>query len=80
MTILLTCVLVFALTAITDVFWTTYIQYAAEKRAVAASFASAAIVAVGSITTIVYVEDHRIVPAAVLGAFVGTFLAVKRSK
>lgn len=71
-------VLVFLLVGIADVFWTRYFLAVERGRRLSAGAWSAAIMLVGSITTIEYVVDRWLVIPAVCGAFLGTYIATER--
>lgn len=68
--------LVFLSLVAVDVCWTFYIRKASEGRAIAAATWSALIMICGAFAAISYIEDKRLLPAAILGAFVGTYAAV----
>lgn len=63
-----------------DVSWTYYFIKVEERKSLSAGIWSALIVVFGIFTTINYVEDRSLVVAAIIGAFVGTFLAVEIKK
>ncbi len=63
--------------AICDVCWTLYFIEAGNKNALMAAFWSAMIMANGSFVTVTYVANWRYTIAAVIGAAIGTFGAVK---
>lgn len=65
--------------AVADWCWTKYMMHAAEKRAVPAAWWSSAIVAISIFTVTSYVDDHRLALAAILGAWIGTYAAVRHS-
>lgn len=68
--------LIFGATAVSDLIWTMWILHAtAGHKWRAASFSSAVIVLSG-VTVVSYVEDHRLLAPAALGAFVGTWLTL----
>jgi hypothetical protein len=48
-----------------------------RKKSLPAGIWSALIVVFGIFTTINYVDDRSLVMAAIIGAFIGTFLAVE---
>lgn len=72
--------LVFVLSVAVDFFWTKYTIAVASRQAMRAACWSAAIAGFGAISVISYIEDKRLLPAAVVGYFVGTLIAVKREK
>ena len=57
---------------IADVCWTYYFIKVGENKAIAAGIWSALIIVASSFITTSYVEDKSLVPAAVIGAFIGT--------
>ena len=57
---------------VADVCWTYYFIKVEERKAIAAGVWSALIIVASSFITTSYVEDRSLVPAAVLGAFIGT--------
>ena len=69
-------VLVFSATAAADFAWTAYIRAASAGVQLSAALWSALIVALGSIAVVEYTSDHALVWAAVVGAFVGTYLSM----
>lgn len=72
--------LVFASTLAADYAWTKYNVNVSAKRATAAASWSAAIVGFGAVSVVSYTHDPKLVIAALLGAFVGTWIAVKREE
>lgn len=68
----ITAVAVFFAVAVGDVVWTLWANAIAEKKKWVAALTSGLIISIGSFTTVNYVNDHRLIPAAVLGAIVGT--------
>jgi hypothetical protein len=68
---------------IADVCWTVYFIKVEERRAIASGIWSSLIIIASAFTTTSYVEDRSLIPAAVLGAFIGTAATVwykKRSE
>jgi hypothetical protein len=63
--------------AVTDVCWSKYVSNTAAGRRLPAAAWSAGIVLCGSVTICAYVSDPRFVVAAMIGAFVGTYLSVQ---
>lgn len=76
---MLNAILVFLATATADVFWTKYMLEVAEKRAAWAALWSAGIIGLGAFTVVSYTHDARMLVPAMAGAFVGTFLTVRRA-
>jgi len=69
---------VFVAVAVADVFWTKYFLAAANKQAIKAGYYSSLIILFTAITTRSYVHNGSLVIPACAGAFVGTWLTVKR--
>lgn len=68
---------VFVVTAAIDIIWTLCVRATSERRAGAASSWAAVLVVCASFNTLSIVESPALVIPAALGAFVGTYLAVK---
>jgi ABC-type transport system involved in cytochrome c biogenesis permease subunit len=68
---------VFFVSFIFDIVWTYCIQCVSSGKIFAASVTSAALVALGSFTTIEYIADNRMIIFAMLGAFFGTIVTMK---
>ena len=64
--------LVMSAMIIADICWTVYFIKVEERRAVASGVWSALIIIASAFTTTSYVEDKSLIPAAVIGAFIGT--------
>ncbi len=73
-------VLVMVSAIMADICWTKYMLGVSEKAPFKAAFWSAMIIAIGGFMVISYTQNHLLVVAAMLGAFIGTFLAVYREK
>lgn len=63
-----------------DWLWAKYTIYVSQKRAAMAALSSGSILLIGSAATLAMVSDTKALVPAVLGAMLGTYLAVKRSK
>ncbi len=63
--------------ALADVLWVRYIRAVGAQRAGAAALWGAAIMGLGAWSVMQYVGDGRLVPWAILGAGVGTYVAVR---
>lgn len=63
--------------AAADVCWTLYFIHTSNKNAVKAAFWSSMIMVCSAFAVASYVEDHRLMPAAIIGAFLGTYYTVK---
>ena len=75
---LLQCLLVFVATAIADALWARYIVAIGKDAPASAATLSAGIVLVNALAVVVYVENRWAVLAAGVGAWVGTFVSVRR--
>jgi hypothetical protein len=69
-------VVVFFATLACDFAWTKYNLHSAAKNAHRAAAWSSAIIAFGTINVISYTTNHWLVIPALLGAYVGTYLAI----
>lgn len=63
-----------------DVAWTKYFIEVSKRRAVIAGLWSAAIFLFGIYATVSVVKDWKMLIAACVGAFVGTYVTVRFSK
>lgn len=63
--------------AAADWCWTKYMMHAAAHQAARAAHWSTAIVAVSAFSVTSYVHDPRLLVAALLGAWAGTYYAVR---
>lgn len=72
--------LVFGSTVLCDVAWTKYMLAVADKRPTASGLWSAGIVLFGAFNIVTYVHNHWALIPAALGAFLGTWLTVRRAK
>jgi hypothetical protein len=63
--------------AITDAVWAKYMIAVADKRALQSGIYSSLIMILGGVVVLSYTEDRRMLLAAVLGAFVGTYFTVR---
>jgi hypothetical protein len=68
---------VVGLVAFSDVCWTFYFIKTADRYATQAGAWSAMVVGFGAVSTVAYVHDVRLVFAAMLGAFLGTYFTIK---
>ena len=80
MSFLITYFLVILSVALGDVCWTLYFLATAEHKAIKAGFWSAMIMLAGSFSVVSYIGDHRMISAAMIGAFLGTYLVLKFKK
>ena len=70
--------LVFLAVAVSDALWAAWMTAVAAHQPGLAGLTSAGLVVAGAYVTVAYVRDRRYLVPAVLGAFVGTYLAVWR--
>ena len=57
---------------VADVCWTFYFIKVEERKVIASGIWSSLIIIASAFITTSYVEDRSLVPAAVIGAFIGT--------
>ena len=65
---------------LTDVCWTMYFVETEKRRSIQAGLWGSAILLFGSAVTINYVNDHRLLAAAVLGSFLGVVATIEYKK
>lgn len=63
-----------------DLLWVVYMQTVARGQRAAAGATAAVLFAASGLTTLAYVEDPAVLVAGTLGAFAGTFVAVRKKK
>lgn len=73
-------VIVFTSTLVVDVFWARYNMATADRKAVAAGLWSVAICLGGTLSLRVWMDNHSTVISSAIGAFIGTYYAVKYGK
>ena len=66
--------------ALADICWVYYFIKVEERKAMAASIWSTIIVALGAFSVENYVNDNTFVLAAMIGAFIGTYISIKYKK
>lgn len=71
-------VVVFVAVMAADFAWTKYMMYAAAKNPHRAALWNTVIIALGSVSVVSYTENHWMLIPALLGAYLGTYVAVKR--
>jgi hypothetical protein len=76
-TFIVKSILVFLAVVLGDILWVLYIRRSGEGRALSAAVFGTLIWIFGAFVVINYMEDKRLIIFAVLGAFIGTYLAVK---
>jgi len=69
--------LVFWCAFITDAVWAYYIDHTSKANVWRSSLSSSLIVIIGGLMTVEYVQDRRLIIAAAIGGFFGTFALVK---
>lgn len=72
--------LVFASTLLADIAWTKYTLAVSEKCAAPAASWSALIILFGAFNIVTYVGNHWALIPAALGAYAGTWWAVRRAR
>jgi peptidoglycan biosynthesis protein MviN/MurJ (putative lipid II flippase) len=63
-----------------DICWTYYFIKVEERKSLHAGIWSSLIIVFGMFSVINYVEDRTLTIAAILGAFIGTYIAVEVKK
>jgi hypothetical protein len=62
--------------AITDAIWARYVSAIASSSKLEAAIWGVLVIVLGAYVVISYVADKRMLVAAAIGAFIGTYLAV----
>ena len=65
---------------LTDVCWTMYFVETEKRRSIPAGIQGSAILLFGSVVTINYVDDHRLLAAAIIGSFLGVVTTIEYKK
>lgn len=63
-----------------DISWTYYFMKVEERSSLSASMWSSLIIIFGMFTTMNYVDDRTLSIAAIIGAFIGTYIAIEMKK
>lgn len=63
-----------------DICWTMYFIETEKRRSIHAGLWGAAIMLFGSLVTLNYVEDHRLLIAAAIGSFIGVSGTIEYKK
>ena len=63
-----------------DICWTMYFIETEKRKSIPAGLWSAAILLFGSAVTINYVDDHRLLIAAIIGSFIGVVATIEYKK
>lgn len=69
--------MVIAFVICTDACWAMYIITTGEKKALASSIWAVLIYFLSAQTIFMYMEDHSFMWAALIGAFIGTYVTIK---
>lgn len=77
---MLEIIYVFSIALLVDILWVLYIRAVSKDLALMASFLGTALYASSAYVTINYVADNYMLIPALLGAFVGTGIAMKLGK
>ena len=73
-------ILVMVAMFLTDVCWTMYFVEVEKRKSIPAGLWGAAILLFGSVVTINYVDDHRLLAAAIIGSFLGVVATIEYKK
>ena len=63
-----------------DISWAYYFMKVEERRSMMAGMWASLIIIFGMFTTMSYVDDKSLSIAAIIGAFIGTYLAIELKK
>ncbi len=67
-------------TFVVDICWTLYLIKVQERRSVAAGIYATLIYLLGALVVTIYVTDKSLIIPALIGSFLGTFVAVEYKK
>lgn len=73
---MLNAVLTFVAMVMLDFVWAYYTMYTSSRNALGASFSATGIMIITSVVTILYVNNHYLIPIVGIGAFIGTYTAI----
>ena len=73
-------ILVMVAMFLTDVCWTMYFVEVEKRKSIPAGIWGSAILLFGSVVTINYVDDHRLLAAAIIGSFLGVVATIEYKK
>ena len=73
-------ILVMVAMFLTDVCWTMYFVEVEKRKSISAGLWGSAILLFGSVVTINYVDDHRLLAAAIIGSFLGVVATIEYKK
>jgi hypothetical protein len=65
---------------LTDVCWTMYFVEVEKRKSISAGLWGSAILLFGSVVTINYVDDHKLLIAAIIGSFIGVVATIEYKK
>lgn len=65
---------------LTDIVWGVYIKAVGDNKSLRAGLFSSLIMIFGAFSVISYTQDHRLLIAAIIGAFIGTVISVQFHK
>jgi hypothetical protein len=80
MAFILKFILVMTAMFLTDVCWTMYFVEVEKRKSISAGLWGSAILLFGSVVTINYVDDHRLLAAAIIGSFLGVVATIEYKK
>jgi hypothetical protein len=72
-----TAALVFAVYVVFDILYALYVLFVSQKRAIAASCTGSVLYSLGAVGVMSYTDNVLYLIPLSLGAFVGTYIAVK---
>lgn len=72
--------LAFAGMVVLDIVFAFYTLKVAQRAEIQASLFATAILGLNGLVTVLYVEDNKLIVPAMVGAFVGTWIAIKIDK
>ena len=70
-------ILVFITVCFSDFIWSKYIIHVSKGNAISASLYGASTYLIGSLITLTYIHDYKMIIPATLGALLGTYLSVR---
>jgi hypothetical protein len=74
----LACLLVMATTFASAWCWPVYIRACQDRKALKAALADVALILLGMVSVVGYVEDHRLAVPILVAAFVGTYSVARK--
>lgn len=72
-----TAAIVFVVYVVFDILYALYVTFVSQKRAIAASFTGSMLYSLGAVGVMSYTHNKLYIIPLSLGAFVGTYIAVK---